>query len=283
MSQHKEPQGFVTFAQNTADVDYLELAYIQALNIKATQRINRCAIIVDLSTRELMQQRHYRAFDHVIDLPADFNTANSTWKLANESQVFWLTPFKETIKLESDLLFTRNIDHWWTAFRLRDVCMSSGCRNYQQQLSYSRRYRQMFDDNQWPDVYNGLMYFRFSKTAHKFFTVAQQLQSNWHTVRDCLKNCREDSPSTDVLYALTAQIIGPELCTMPSLDFINFVHMKPAINGLEETAKFTKEFVVEFDSGMIRINNINQLQPLHYHEKDFVTPQIKEWYESRNH
>ena len=57
--------------------------------------------------------------------------------------------------------------------------------------------------------------------------------------------------------------------------------MKPDINGLREDSSFTKEFVVEFDSGMIRINNINQLHPLHYYEKDFVTAEMREWYESR--
>ena len=40
MSQHKEQQGFVTFAINSKDVDYLELAYLQCLNVKATQKNN---------------------------------------------------------------------------------------------------------------------------------------------------------------------------------------------------------------------------------------------------
>lgn len=281
MSQHKEPQGFVTFAQNTADVDYLELAYVQALNIKATQRNNRYAVIVDVLTRQSLRQKHYNTFDYIIDLPEDLNAVDSDWKLANESQVFWLTPFKETVKLESDLLFTRSIDHWWTAFRLQDVCLSSRCRNYQQQISWSRKYRRLFDDNHLPDVYNGLMYFRFSQTAHKFFSLARQLQANWDTVKNMLKNHREDRPSTDVLYALTAQIMGPELCTVPSLDFVNFTHLKPAINGIGEDSRVTQEFVTEFDQGMIRINNINQLHPLHYYEKDFVTTEMREWYESR--
>lgn len=281
MSQHKEQQGFVTFAQNTDTVNYLELAYIQALNIKATQKNNRYAVIVDATTKELVQERHRRVFDYVIDLPIDYNNTDSTWKLANESQVFWLTPFKETIKLESDLLFTRSIDHWWTAFRLRDVCMSLGCRNYQQNQSQSKRYRKEFVDNHLPDIYNGLMYFRFSKIAHEFFSVAKQLQLNWETVKNTLKNCREDTPSTDLLYALTALIIGQELCSLPAAEFINFTHMKSAHNGLKEDDKFTDIFLTEFDQGMIRINNVNQIHPIHYYEKDFVTQKMKEWYESR--
>jgi hypothetical protein len=279
MSWHKEQQGFVTFAQNTDTVDYLELAYVQALNIKATQKENRYAVIVDSATKEKLNEHHYRVFDYIIDLPVDYNDDTSTRKFANEWQVFRLTPFKETIKLESDLLFTRSIDHWWTAFRLKNVCLSTGCKNYLGINSTIRKYRELFDANNLPDVYNGLMYFRFSKEAASFFSAAQYIQTNWEYVRAGLKQCIEEQPSTDVLYALAALMVGEETVTMPSMDFLNFVHLKPAINGVEETV--TDRLLTEFDQGMIRINNINQLQPLHYFEKDFVTEEMKEWYGSR--
>jgi len=279
MSQHKEQQGFVTFAQNTDTVDYLGLAYVQALNIKATQKDNRYAVIVDAATKEKLNENHYRVFDYVIDLPVDHNEPTSTRKFANEWQVFWLTPFKETIKLESDLLFTRSIDHWWTAFRLKNICLSTGCKNYLGINSTIRRYRELFDANNLPDVYNGLMYFRYSQEAMKFFDAARYIQQEWSYVKAGLKRCIEDRPSTDVLYALAALMVGKETCTMPSMDFLNFVHLKPAINGTEETV--TDKLLTEFDQGMIRINNVNQLQPLHYFEKDFVTKEMREWYESR--
>ena len=282
MSQHKEQQGYVTFAQNTNTVDYLELAYIQAINIKATQKTARYAVIVDAQTKEKINEIHRSVFDYIIDLPVDYNEPTSNWKLANEWQVFYLTPFKETIKLESDLLFTRSIEHWWTAFRLRNIVLSTGCRDYRGHRSYVRKYRRLFDDNKLPDVYNGLMYFRFSQEAKQFFDTARTLAANWEYLRDnVLKNCREDVPSTDVLYALSARLIGEEVCTMPSMDFINFVHLKPAINGLPETERVTDIYLKEFDQGMIRIGNINQLSPVHYYEKDFVTAEMKEWYDAQ--
>ena len=281
MSWHKEQQGFVTFAQNTDTVDYLDLAYVQALNIKATQKENRYAVIVDSATKEKLNEHHYRVFDYIIDLPVDYNDATSTRKFANEWQVFRLTPFKETIKLESDLLFTRSIDHWWTAFRLKNICLSTGCKNYLGINSTIRKYRELFDANSLPDVYNGLMYFRFSQEAASFFGAAQYIQTNWEYVRSGLKQCIEEEPSTDVLYALAALMVGPELVTMPSMDFLNFVHLKPAINGVEETVKVTDRLLTEFDNGTIRINNVNQIHPIHYFEKDFVTEEMKEWYESR--
>lgn len=281
MSQHKEQQGFVTFAQNTADVDYLNLAYLQALNIKATQRNNRYAVIVDTATREKIDDRHHSVFDYIVDIPHDYNDPTNTRKFANEWQAFWLTPFKETIKLESDLLFTRTIDHWWTAFRLRNVCLSTGTKNFKGLNSTVRKYRELFDENNLPDVYNGLMYFRYSREAMAFFEAARYIQQEWSYVKTGLKRCFEDEPSTDVLYSLAALMVGEETCTIPSMDFINFVHMKPGIQGWSDNTSWIDTVVNERDGDVIRINNLNQYNPVHYYDKSYATQELIEYYESR--
>ena len=273
-------QGFLTIAQNTADVDYLRLAYVQAMSIKLTMPGSQCAVIVDGETLLEVTDSHKKVFDHIITLPQDYAKVDA-WKLANEWQAFSLTPFKETIKLESDILFTRSIDHWWTAFRLRDVVLSLGCRDYQGQIGKSRRYRKIFDDNSLPDTYNGLMYFRYSQLAHDFFSQAKQVYANWEFIRDnVLVNCRDDHPTTDLVYAIVANNLGVELCTLPGCDFINFTHMKNNINNWPETTPWPGLVLSELDIPMIRINNVNQYQPLHYQDKNWITNTMVERYES---
>lgn len=61
--QHKEQLGFLTIAENTSEVDYLSLAYLQALNVKCTQKQNKYAVVVDKKTAELLTDRHRRVFD----------------------------------------------------------------------------------------------------------------------------------------------------------------------------------------------------------------------------
>lgn len=262
---HKEQLGFLTVACNTEHVDYLRLAHAQAVNIKKTQKNNCYAVVVDRNTFAQITDEQRQVFDYIVEAPE-----HELGPYGTEAFLFELTPFKETIKLESDLLFTRSIDHWINVFRLRDLVLSTGCRNYQQEISDVRQYRKMFDDNLLPDVYNGLMYFRFTKTARDFFDTAKQIYQNWNLIANELKNCRESVPSTDVVFALAAQIVGQELCTLPSADFVNFTHMKPAINGFNEDLKFNEVFVTEHNNEMIRINNLNQYHPVHYYDKDFV-------------
>jgi len=277
LSQHKEQQGFVSFAINTSEVDYGRLAYLQCLNVKATQRANSYAVIADEATYNSFNNRQLNAFDYVIRLPEGFEQAPFT----AEPYAFSLTPFKETVKLESDLLFTRSIDHWWTAFRLRDVCLSTGAKTYLGLPSAIRKYRQLFDTNHLPDVYNGLMYFRYTKTAKQFFDLAGSIFRDWDGVKIYLKDIDLDLvPTTDVVYALTALMIGEEV-TIPSMDFINFVHMKSGFNGWSDARSWLETVMHEREGDVIRINNVNQYNPVHYHDKTYATQELIEYYEQR--
>jgi hypothetical protein len=274
-------QGFLTIAQNT-DIDYLRLAYVQALSIKLTQRENQYAVIVDEATLSQINDKHRQVFDYIIPMPVDY-AKDEEWKLANEWQAFDLTPFKETIKVESDILFTRSIDHWWTAFRLRDVVLSLGCQDYQGNLGTSRQYRRIFDDNNLPDIYNGLMYFRYSQTSHDFFKTARWIWNEWESITPQLKNYRDERPSTDLVYAITAKIQGVESCTLPGCDFINFTHMKNSINRWPESTPWPELVVSELDLPMIRINNVNQYHPVHYQDKSWITDDVVERFEYEYH
>lgn len=278
--QHKEQTGFATIAQNSKTVDYLSLAYVQAMSIKLVMPDSKYAVIVDKLTNSLVTDQHRKVFDYIIELPTDYASADD-WKLANEWQIFYLTPFKETIKLESDLLITRDIQHWWHALRMREVVLSTGCKDYRGTQAKSRAYRKVFDDNGLPDIYNGMMYFRYSRTAINFFKTARIIYQNWPTVQKLLlKNCRDPQPTTDLVYALAAKIIGPENCTIPTLDFFNFVHMKPLINDWP-SGNWQDMVITESPLPMIRIGNVNQYHPVHYHEKSYMTQELLSKYEQQ--
>jgi hypothetical protein len=261
----KEQQGYFTFAQNTEHVNYLELAYAQALGIKQTQKINKCAVAVDIKTKKLITEEHQKVFDYIIDI--NDPVANA---MGNEWQVWQLTPFKETIKLESDILFTTNIDHWWTGLRLQEICFTTKIRDYFGNVSKDRSYRKFFDENSLPDIYTGMYYFRFGQHSLELFQYAHAIYANWNYFRDNLKNCREELPSTDVVFAIAARLLGVELCTNPALDYPSFVHMKGSINHLHPSANWQNTLQHELDGTNLTINFNKQIWPVHYYQKDFI-------------
>lgn len=276
-------RGFLTIAQNTAEVDYLRLAYAQAMSIKLTMPDSQYCVVVDEDTEKQITDKHRDLFDDIVVLDEDY-AKQDEWKLANEWQVFNLSPYKETIKVESDILFTRSITHWWHAFRLRDIVLSLGTKNFKGDPATSRVYRRIFDANQLPDVYNGLMYFRYSETASEFFDIAEQVFKQWETVKEnVLKGFIYEEASTDVVYAIAAKTLGVERCTLPDCDFINFAHMKNAINDWPDDKPWDEMIMTELDLPMIRINNVNQYHPVHYQDKNWLTDEIIERYEECLH
>jgi hypothetical protein len=274
-----EARGYVTLAQNNATTDYLRLAYCQALSIKATQKINSYAVIVDKETMKQVTPLHKKVFDYVIELPNDY-AEDDEWKMRNEWQTWWLTPFKETMKVESDILFTTNIDHWWTGLGQREVTLTNHVRNYEGNVATSRAYRQLFDDNLLPDVYSGLMYFRYGRVSMMFFTLAKTIFENWHVFRNrILFNCRDALPTTDVVFAIVTKIIGEEECTNPALSYPTFTHMKSDMQGWASNVEFNSALYSQFDKSDVTLGFTKQMHPLHYHDKAFITDKIIAHYE----
>jgi len=184
---------------------------------------------------------------------------------ANDWQCFRASPYRQTIKLEADMIATSPIDHWWSLFEHQDVVISQGARTFYDQPAESRFYRKIFDQNNLPDVYNAITYWRISKTAQEFFQLVKNIFEHWNNYKKLLKFA-EDTPSTDVVYAMAAQIMGPEQVTLPDGFGPTIVHMKRHINPIQ-TDDWTQELVWESDP--VRINTVAQWGLLHYHRKDW--------------
>jgi hypothetical protein len=159
------------------------------------------------------------------------------------------------------MLIASSIGHYWSGFRNRDVVISTGCRTWQDQVSTARHYRKLFDDNHLPDVYNALTYWRLSPTAQEFFGLVRDIFAHWDQFRTLIK-FSPDQPDTDLVYAMAAQIMGPERVTLPGSPTI--VHMKRHHAGTQ-TDNWTQELV--WETNPLRIQTMAQWGVFHYHEK----------------
>ena len=246
-----EEQGYIIPAFNVGSVDYVDCARALA---KTLLKHNPAARICLLTNEKYAAEPALFAYTHVVN---DINTEDP-W--ANDWMVFRQTPFRETIKLEADMLIATPIDHWWTMFRHRDVVISTGCRNWHGEVSRARNYRHCFDQNQLPDVYNAVTYWRLSKTAQEFFDLVRDIFANWAEFKKLLKY-PEEVPSTDLVYAIAATVIGPEQVTMPFASYPHIVHMKRHHAGTN-TEDWMKELTFEMDP--VRVNTVAQWGAVHY-------------------
>lgn len=248
-----EEQGYVIVAVNTDTVDYVACARQLAQSLRAQVPNARVCLITDQMITD-------SNFDHVRVL-----TPNVANPLANDAQIFKLSPFRETIKLEADMLIASDISHWWTMFRHRDVVISTGCRTWRGDVSTARNYRKVFDLNHLPDVYNAVTYWRLSATAQEFFGLVRDIFANWSEYRKLIKFA-PDTADTDLVYAMAAQIMGPEQVTMPFAEYPQIVHMKR--HHADTTSEdWTQELV--WETNPLRIQTIAQWGAFHYNQKDW--------------
>lgn len=251
-------RGFVILAQNTTTVDYVS-----------------CAKVLEKSIKNVMPDANVTI---VTDLPYGDQAPNSQWKLINDWQVYEASPYEYTIKLEADMYIPRSIEYWWEILEQRDLVVSTSIRNFKQEISSSRAYRKFIDDNNLPDVYNAITYFKKSKTAEKFFQLVKTIFENWDEFTKILKCNPNEIATTDWVYAIAAHIMGPEITTMPAFNHFSMIHMKQYINDLP-TENWTDTLLYEMDKDGFRINTYPQMYPIHYHIKSFAN-KLEALYES---
>lgn len=253
-----EEQGYLIVAQNKNTINYIDCARTLAKTIKYWHPDAKICVLTN---------EKYVTADFLFDYVHSFPHPTSEHAWANDWQVVDATPFRETIKLEADMLITTGIDHWWTMLRHRDVVVSTGCRDWQDRNASARHYRKVFDENNLPDVYNAITYWRRSELAQEFFNTVRMIFENWTEYRKLLK-FPEDEPSTDVVYAMAANIIGPEKCTMPFATYPKIVHMKRYIAGTQHDA-WTNELLWEYHNYLLKINTMIQYGAFHYNVKEW--------------
>ena len=248
-------RGYLIPAIDTESVDYLACAIQLAESIRQWHPdANISAITVKRCDNPV--------FDHVIALPH-----GDLGGFANDWQCFEASPYRQTIKLEADMIATSPIDHWWTLFEKRDVVISQGCKGIFNELSNNRTYRRLFDSNALPDVYNAVTYWRLSLTAKNFFELVKNIFENWDRFKTILK-FPDELPTTDVVYAVAAIIMGVETVTLPPGIGPMITHMKPGIIP-SVTNDWTNEFVWENTSPGLRVQTVAQSGLFHYHIKDW--------------
>jgi hypothetical protein len=246
-------RGYLIPAIDTESVDYLSCAQQLARSIRQWHSDANIAVIT-------VKRCSDPVFDHVVPLPN-----GDQGGFANDWQCFAASPYRQTIKLEADMVIASPIDHWWDMLQHRDLVISTGARNFYDQPATSRYYRKVFDANHLPDVYNAITYWRVSKTAQEFFQLVRNIFENWIEYRTLLK-FSDDVPSTDLVYAMAAQITGLKLVTMPFASYPQIVHMKRHMIATH-TSNWTQELV--WENNPLRFNTVAQWGAVHYHQKDW--------------
>ena len=247
-------RGYLIPAINTSTVSYTDCAEQLSMSIKRWHPGASVSIMTN-------DRCDWSVFDHVIELPY-----GDLGGYANDWQCFYASPYRQTIKLEADMLAAGPVDHWWTLFEKRDLVISQGARTIYNSTASSRFYRRLFDNNNLPDVYNAITYWRLSARAKEFFDLVRNIFENWSQWQTLLK-FPDDEATTDVAYAMAAIIVGVSNVVLPAGYGPSIVHMKKHLQPIQGQ-DWTRELIWETDP--LRIQTIAQHGLVHYHVKEWL-------------
>lgn len=278
---HTPTRGFFTIAQGEL---YQRFAYALALSLKASQpeHLSKLSIGVTAAEKKALPAKYLEVFDEVVEIPWEDHAKNSTWKLENEWKSIYMTPYDETIKLDADMLFPADISPWWDVLTLSEGVFCTSPKTYRGDLITSDYYRKTFTENELPNAYTAMFFFKKTDANFALFKEAEFIFTHWiKCFYELLKpEHRPKAVSTDVVFALAAKILDYESLNMtPTVDLPDFVHMKSRLQGWPDDQfmieDWTKMIISSFNRDCsLKIGNYTQNLPIHYHVKDFLTDKI---------
>lgn len=271
---NKKGIGILTFALNSDTVDYERCAHLMALSYRATNK-HPLPMAVVVNTLEGCRPQLKELYDHVI-VKSDMPVVNP---MHHEAKLFRYTPFAETIKVECDMLFTIDINHWIKNFRLYDVCFTNQVYNFANEPADDSYYRKYIKENCLPNCYNGLMYVRYCKTSVDYFREIDEIFKNWDEEKRKYRKFDRYGPSTDFAMAMACHKMDDLNFAVNSTGFPGFIHAKPFITHRSESQWHTTMKWSLPNAQTFIVNGIKAEWPVHYYDKKFCTEELIAQYE----
>lgn len=279
-------RGYIAIVQNNNEVDYLRLAYAMALSIKATQTENNVCICVDEETKSRITEKHKKVFDHIVDIPYGDAAEGAAWKIHNKWKYIHMSPYDETIILDTDQLFTESVDHWWDFLSTKDFWACTNVKTFRNETATDTYYRKKFEEFDLPNIYSNFTYFKKNETSYAIFRMTEMIMTGWDDFYvQYLKGIGQKWISADLAYALAIRLLDleEETCDYHITDMPTFVHMKSYVQNIDKTKiddTWTKSIVATVSDNLrINVGNFRQTFPFHYVQKEWLTDDIISKYE----
>lgn len=279
-------RGYIAIAQNNEEHDYLKMAYAMALSLKATQKENQFCVCVDENTKLAMKDKYKEVFDYVVDIPWNDDAGNDKWKIHNKWKYPHMSPFKESIILDTDMVFTHSVDHWWDYLSKKDMWVCTNVKTFRNEDVVDDYYRKKFTQLELPNVYSNFTYFKESETTFEFFRMVEIIMTHWNVYYDkFMKGTGQNWMSADLAYALAVRLLDleNEVCDYDIKDVPTFVHMKSFVQNIPQhkiSNIWTQSLTSQLSDDLkVRVANYEQSLPFHYVEKDWMTDKKIQQYE----
>jgi len=248
-------KGIVVFAQNNDTDNYVDQACLLAMTLKLHNDTP-----ISIVTDDTILDEYKCLFDKIIPIPFGDAAKNSEWKIENRWKLYYCSPYKETIIMDTDMMVLQNIDVWWKFLSKYELFFTNKVLNYRGDVADTKYYRKTFIDNDLPNLFSGLHYFKKCEFAQEFYHWLEFVINNWETFYEqyLIAESRPKHMSIDVCAAIVARILDCEdTITNNITKFPSFTHMKPHCQGWDKVQPNWQDQVGVYISkdGALKIGN----------------------------
>ena len=263
-------KGIVLVAQNNNTYDYVEQATALAMSVNKFNDIP-----VSIITNDVISNSSKKYFDKILPVEWGDMAEGKDWKIENRWKVFHQTPYKETIVMDTDMLILKNIDNLWNFYSNYDLFFTTNPVTYRNETVTSAYYRKMFVDNNLPNIYSALYYFKKNEFTHNFFAYLELVVKNFDEFqKDLCPTTQQEHLSLDVAIAMTVKLMNIEdQVTNKKSNVSRFVHMKSFVQNWKKSRNAWQNIVPTYLTKDLElyIGNYKQNNIFHYTEKDFLS------------
>tara|TARA_B100000242_G_C43050240_1_gene490651 strand:+ start:2086 stop:2928 length:843 start_codon:yes stop_codon:yes gene_type:complete len=273
-------QGYLMIASGK---EYVKQACLCAMSIKATQEIKNVSIV----TLDEVPKKYKKLFDKIIDIPWIVDGDDTYYLTEQRWKAFHVSPYDETVVLDTDMIFLDDVSRWWKILNDFDVFLTTKVFTYRNQPVTSDFYRKAFIENKLPNLYCAFHFFKKNDKALNYYYKLEQICNNHNDYykKFVTKSRPQVTNAKGKTFILSSMDVNHAIATLHgdfeqlSHDAIYFTHMKSKVQNVKDIGEKWTDTIPYYmtDDLKLKIGNYNQHGVFHYTEKSFCDSVIKKY------
>jgi len=236
-----------------------------------------CSVLYCNDYNNLIKKNLFNVVDYFIEVKQVNDTFGKKKKVSNLYQMYWATPYKNTIYLDCDFLINKNIANWFKVFDFYDIFFIEQPLNFRNELYNINTQCNFFKDYKLPVLQSQIFGFSKNETSLEFFNVLSQISNNYNVFYNSfLKTNFQDE---DICVSLS---LANKICNLENnilRNYINYIELKPLkINYTDsKQTNFYNNINLWVLPGLkFKIQNYVCTNPIHYNFIELLTEDLTE-------
>ena len=198
---------------------------------------------------------------------------NNTYisNLLNMWQIYWMSPYDETIVLDADMLFLNDYSYWWNYLSKFDMLFPNTIINYKQEIIKHDQYDKILTEHNTRPAYEKMFYFKKGQFAQEFFTMLEQILKNYRSISlEMFPNTRPQTLRACHVFPTCIKMLGIEDVVYDKNNVFKYIDMRLSCLNANVT-KWDEDLKHWGDYKEFYIENFKQYYPLHYRNAEIFT------------